>query len=125
MKLVGFNERLNRFRLVGKSGGAKSYKVTWGPSSKVYTAAELAKGVNLADDFEVNPFSEAFKKVDDAVLAKQTYETEQIKSIFHGPAGKKDMEAAARDTEAKREPLAVAIRTAFVPVLHTMQIEAQ
>src|SRR4051812_26366951 len=70
MKAVPFNQELNRFLLVAKGGKANSYKVTWGSTSKVYSAAELAKGVNLADDFEVNPFSEAFQKVDAAVLAK-------------------------------------------------------
>jgi len=69
--------------------------------------------------------SDAFEKVDAAVAAKQAYETEQIKEVFHGPEGKKDMEAAATKTEAERAPLAAAIQTALVPVTHTIKIEAQ
>lgn len=89
MTLIPFNQDLNRFTLVVKNGSGKSYKVTWGEASKSYTAEALAKGVNLAADFAVNPFSEAFKKVDSAVIAKQSYETRQIKQIFHDLAGGK------------------------------------
>ena len=66
----------------------------------------------------------AFKRVDDAVGAKQAYETTQIKKIFHGDEGKKDMEVAVKRTEAERAPLVEAIKTAFVPVKHTIKIQA-
>jgi hypothetical protein len=124
MRWVPFNRELNRFLLVARGGNASSYKVTWGGINKTYSADALAQGVNLADDFEVNPFSEYFQKVDEAVLAKQEFETIQIKSIFHGPEGK-HMETAVKTTEAKRAPLAAAIRTAFVPVTHTLKLEPQ
>ena len=122
MTLIPFNQELNRLLLVASGGKAKSYKVTWGPESHTYSAAQLAKGVNLAADFAVNPFSEAFKKVDEAVIAKQNFETRQVKQIFHGDEGKADMEAAVRKTEAERAPLAAAIKAAFVPVTHTLRI---
>jgi hypothetical protein len=149
MTLVPFNQELNRLTLIAKNGKAQSYKVTWGSESKTYSAAELAKGVNLANDFAVNPFSDAFKKVDAAVIAKQNYETKQIKQIFHDlvsgkyktledvkdeemkklfalkdDAGKFDRDAIAAETEKKRTPLADAIKAAFVPVTHTIRIEA-
>jgi len=73
----------------------------------------------------VNPFSEAFKRVDEAVAAKQNYETQQIKGAFHGNEGKADMEKTAASTEAKRQPLADAVAAAFVPVTHTIRIEAE
>jgi hypothetical protein len=98
--------------------------VTWGDEARIYSAAELAGGVNLAADFATNPFSEAFERVDKAVAAKQAYETTQIKKIFHGDEGRQDMEAAAKRTEAERAPLAEAIRAAFVPVRHELRIEA-
>ncbi|MDB6036147.1 MAG: hypothetical protein JWM16_6485 [Verrucomicrobiales bacterium] len=123
MALVPFNQNLNRFLLVGKGGKASNYKVTWGTNSKVYSAEALAKGVNLADDFVENPFCQAFQKVDKAVEAKQIYETKQIKEIFHGPEGKKDMETAVKMTEGERAPLAAAIRQSFVPVTYTLAIE--
>ncbi len=123
MAVVPFAGHLNRFRLVVKGGTSSSYRVTWGPLVRTYTGDQLASGVNLAADFEVNPFSEAFRRVDDAVGAKQAYETTQIKKIFHGDEGKQDMEAAVKRTEAERAPLAAAIRAAMVPVRHSIRIE--
>ncbi len=125
MTLVPFNEQLNRFMLVAKNAPAGRYRVTWGDTSKRYTAAQLAEGVNLAADFAVNPFSEAFGRVDDAVYKKQAYETRQIKTLFHGPEGHADMETTAALTETTRAPLAQAIETAFVPVRHTIRIDAE
>jgi hypothetical protein len=125
MTLVPFNQELNRLILVVKNGPAASYKVTWGAESRTYPAGQLAQGVNLAEDFAVNPFSEAFRKVDEAVAAKQAYETKQVKQVFHGPEGKADMDAAVEETEAERAPLAAAIRAALVPVTHMVKIEAE
>jgi hypothetical protein len=125
MTLVPFNEDLNRFILVVRNSKADRYKVTWGDTAKSYTAAELAKGVNLADDFHVNPFSEAFNRVDEAVGKKQGYETRQIKTLFHGQEGKADIEMTAALTEKARKPLAEAIQSAFTPVRHTIGIEAE
>ncbi|MEO5803144.1 MAG: SGNH/GDSL hydrolase family protein, partial [Verrucomicrobiota bacterium] len=75
MGLIPFNQELNRLVLVVKNGKVKNYKITWGTETKTYTAEQLGSGVNLADEFQTNPFSEAFAKVDEAVAAKQAYET--------------------------------------------------
>jgi hypothetical protein len=145
MTLIPFNEELNRLMLVAKNATAPRYRITWGETTRTYTAEEVKKGVNLAADFEVNPFSEAFNKVDKAVAAKQSYETRQIKQVFHelgrfksaeeikdpelkalfahrGVDGKLDFEALERETEKKRQPLAEAIFAARVPVEHTIRI---
>jgi lysophospholipase L1-like esterase len=125
MSLVPFNQDLNRFMLVARRGTADRYRVTWGQESRVFSAEELARGINLAAAFTATPFAEAFAKVDAAVAAKQAYETKQIKQVFHSAEAKKDMEAAAARTELERAPLAAAIKAAFVPVTHTVKIEAQ
>jgi hypothetical protein len=125
MALVPFNQDLNRLMLVVKGGQAKTYQITWGAASRVYTAGQLAGGVNLAADFEENPFSAAFKAVDEAVAKKQEFETTQIKKLFHGEAGKADMEKTVADSERDRAPLAAAIKEAFVPVTHTLTITPQ
>lgn len=125
MSVVPFNQDLNRLMLVVKGATKKNYKVTWGTETHTYTKEELTKGVNLAADFVTNPFSDAFKKVDDAVLAKQTFETQQIKKDFRSPEAKADMEAVVTKTEAQRTPLAEAIKKSFVPVTHTVKIVAE
>src|SRR5262249_43825372 len=125
MTLVPFNQDLNRFILVAKNGQASNYQVTWGATTKKYAAADLAKGINLADDFAMNPFSETFAKVDAAVAEKQDYEPRQIKTMFHGPEAKTEMEALAQLTDRVRKPLADALHAAFVPVTHTLRIVAE
>jgi len=125
MTLVPFNAELNRLTLVVQGGAAATYAVTWGGETRDYSAQQLARGVNLADDFVLNPFSDAFARVDAAVHAKQKYETRQIKDLFHGPEGKAQPAETADLTEKVRKPLADAIAAAFVPVTHTIQIEAR
>jgi lysophospholipase L1-like esterase len=148
MTLIPFNQELNRLILVAKNTSSPRYKVTWGTASRSYSAEQLQKGVNLAADFEVNPFSEAFNKVDKAVASKQSYETKQIKQVFHDlrrfktaeeikdaelkelfalrdADGKLNYDALERETEKKRQPLAEAIKAARVPVEHSLRIEAQ
>jgi lysophospholipase L1-like esterase len=150
MTLIPFQKDLNRLTLIVKGAKAASYEITWGETSRAYTAAELERGVNLADDFPVNPFSEAFKKVDAAVGEKQAYEQKEIQQIFHAlldgkfkteqeikdpeikelyalrtADGALDRDAIIKATEAKRAPLAEAVKAAFVPVTHTIKIVAK
>ena len=125
MALVPFNQVLNRFLLVVNNAPAGQYKVTWGDATKIVSSDQLAGGVNLADQFHLNPFSEAFNRVDDAVAKKQAYETRQIKQLFHGEEGRANMEKTASLTEETRAPLAKAIHAAFKPVRHTIKIEKQ
>jgi lysophospholipase L1-like esterase len=123
MTLIPFNQDLNRLVLVARHGRAPNYKVTWGSTDKVFTAGQLASGVNLAEEFPCNPFCAAFAKVDAAVAAKQAYETKQVKEVLHGAEAKADLAAAVTRTEEERKPLAAAIREAFVPVTHVLIIE--
>ena len=122
---VPFNRELNRLMLVVKHPEARTYNVTWGDQTKTYSAKELMEGINLAADFLHNPFDEAFKKVDQAVAAKQAYETKEIKELFRSAAAKTDMEGVATKAESERSALAGAIKEAFVPVTHAIRITAQ
>jgi lysophospholipase L1-like esterase len=124
LALTKFDEELNRLMLVVMNAKPVNYRVTWGGNSKEFTAQQLQKGINLAAEFPVNPFSGPFARVDAAVAAKQAFETKQIKQIFHGDEGKKDMDAAVTRTEQERAPLAEAIKSAFIPVMHKLRIEA-
>jgi lysophospholipase L1-like esterase len=125
MTLIPFNQELNRFTLIGRNGKAKAYKVTWGGETKRFTAGNLARGVNLAEEFPSNPFGAAFARVDAAIAAKQAFETRQIKSAFRSQEAKEDMGSVAAQTEKEREPLEAAIKAAFGPVAHTIRISAE
>ena len=98
----------------------------------------------------MSPLSDAFKKVDAAVGEKQAYEQKEIQQIFHAlldgkfkteqeikdpeikelfalrtADGALDRDAIIKATEAKRAPLAEAVKAAFVPVTHTIKIVAK
>ncbi|MCA9191728.1 MAG: SGNH/GDSL hydrolase family protein [Planctomycetales bacterium] len=122
MQLVPFNDHLNRLTLRITNLVSQQAKIRWGNTSLTFSKEELAAGINLAERFHQNPFSEAFNRVDEAVYAKQAYETEQIKREFHGPEARKDIEKVVRDTEAKRTPLAAAIQSAMQPIEHELEI---
>jgi lysophospholipase L1-like esterase len=123
LTLIPFDKELNKFEFRVSNGKAQNYKVTWGQESKTFSADQLNAGISLVEEFPINPFSEAFAKVDAAIAAKQAYETKQIKQIFHGAEGKADPERAAAETEKERQPLADAIKAAFVPVTWTIKVE--
>jgi lysophospholipase L1-like esterase len=122
--LVPFDKDLNRFTLKLSHPKAANYDVTWGETTRRYTAAQLSEGVNLAADFAVHPLAAPFKKVFDAVSAKQAYETEQIKKLVHGADGKADMEGTFAKTEQVRSEKAAAIVAARQPVEHAIRIVA-
>ena len=122
--LIPFHETLNRFTLVLTNATAPNYTVTWGGVTKSWPKAALEKGINLAAEFPDNPFCAPFEKVSKAVFAKQDYETRQIKTLFHGPEGRADMEMTAALTEKARAPLADAVAKSVVPVEHVLVVKA-
>lgn len=124
MALIPFNETLNRFTLKVANAPAEQCEVTWGGETRTYSSEALAKGVNLAEDFHVNPFTPAFEKVWKAVAAKQEYETRQVKQLFHGPEGAADMALTAALTERVRARLVKAVaEAAAAPVEHAISIK--
>lgn len=124
LALVPFDDQLNRLMFRMTSPKAANYTVTWGDQSRTYTAAQLEAGINLAKDFDNNPLVPAFKKIWDAVNAKQVYETRQIKTLVHGPEGATDLEATFALTEKVRAPLEKAIQAAKQPAAHLITVTA-
>ena len=132
MALVPFNEELNRFLLTVKNAKAEKYRVAWGSQSKVFTSEQLSRGVNLAAEFMLNPFSERFARIDAAVSDKQDFETRQIKTLFRVPGDQVAMEQITAQTEkvladTEREHAAreAVIRTTYAPVTYTLKIAAE
>ena len=122
MTFVPFDKELNRLtlKLKGLSGLAT---ITWGGESRTYSSRQLEAGINLASEFTNNPFCDAFARVEEAVAAKQAYETRQVKSILHGQRGRQDMERAVVETERERKPLADAVKRSVRPLKHMIEIE--
>lgn len=124
MALVPFDDELNRFTFTLKSPRAPNYTLKWGDQSRIYTADQLKAGINLAKDFDNHPLVPAFKKIQDAVVKKQTYETRQIKELVHGPEGKADVDGTFAITEKARDPLVKAIVDARQPTDHVITLTA-
>ncbi len=121
--LADFQKKLNRLTLKVAGAKAAQVKVTWGERSKVFSAAALAKGVNLAAEFPQNPTSPAFARIWKAVEDKQAYETKQIKTLFRSPEAKKDMEAVVKSSQVEFDRLAASLKALVKPVDSTIKIE--
>jgi lysophospholipase L1-like esterase len=131
IRFFPFNQDLNRLLLVVHGGKDARYRVTWGKSSKEFTAEALAGGINLAAEFLDNPFCGPFEKVEAKIRQQQDYETPLVKSLIHSLPDYKRMlpdEAATLDRLAaegirRDKALREASAAAVVPVRHTIRIE--
>jgi len=104
------------------------YRVAWTNAQNMleewhnYTSADLQAGVNLVDDFQLNPFSYLFHRIDDLIFQKQNIESG---ITWHGwEAEAKSAEAGLAEYEARRVQLLNEIKQSFVPVTHNIRIEA-
>lgn len=128
-----FNQELNRFTLKVKNLAAVKAKVTWGDESKEFSREQLETGVNLAAEYPRTPFDAQFRKVLDAVGAKQNFETTMIKEMvtsfrrFKNEA-KADAELAAAFAKvgerlfARQQQLEAKLRETLVPVKHSLAV---
>jgi len=132
MTFVPFNQDLNRFMLTVKNTKAEKYRVNWGDQSQVFTAEELNKGINLAAEFENNPFSTRFAMIDAAVSNKQEFETREVKYLFRVPGDKVTMKQIAeqtdkvfKDVEREHAALEEAVHVACIPVTYSLSVTAE
>jgi lysophospholipase L1-like esterase len=134
---VNFNQDLNRLTLIVKNLDGEKAKVQWGAAEKVFTKAELEKGINLADQFPVNnPFSTAFFALDGLVFKKQNYETMMIKqaitffpaivnALDKDPDSVTAIDGVRKKLTEKQDKLQAEVRAGLVPVKHTITVTAE
>ncbi len=129
LEFLPFNQELNRLTLIYKNAAGKT-KITWGKQSKEFEAEQLAKGINLADEFLDNPFAGAFLKVHQAVQKQQNLETPMIKQWVHGePQFKQELPEALDhynkivETMEKKDVELFKTAGAVPLVKHTITIE--
>ena len=131
IRFFPFNDDLNRFKLVVTNAGSDKVRVTFGPATKEFAAADLAKGINLAAEFLDNPFSQPFADVLKKVQAKQVLETQLDKNFYNSipayeaafPEAKsayENVQPAIRDLLAAQ---AKAVPQAVHPVRYTIKVE--
>ena len=133
---VPFNADLNRFMLVVKGLPEPAATVKWGDTSQRFTREQLEAGVNLAAEFLDNPFSEAFKALDDLVAKKQAFETSMIKQCItnvrtyrtllgNDPEAEKAMATLRERLMVVEQKWQADVRAAVKPVRHTLTIEPE
>jgi hypothetical protein len=129
-----FNDDLNRYMLVVKGLTTPKAKITWGTTTKEYTADQLAKGINLAAEFLVNPFVAQFNKVDYAVWMQEGQEQFLSQTVMHSAPGWAqqlapdapglfDSVIAAGMT--RHDALYKAAADLVIPIEHTIKIETE
>jgi len=129
LPFLPFNGDLNRYSLVVTNLSKRTADVTWGETTKTFSAPVLEAGINLADAFPDNPFSVPFSRMERFVADKQALETLIIKDMSRLRAQCGDDDAAAeawhvvqrRLMERHAERVAD-LRAAVTPVKHTLRI---
>ncbi len=121
---VPFSNNLNRFVLKVANLGAPAATVAWGDQTKSFSRDELAKGVNLAEQFTQTPFDTTFARVMGAIQDKQNFENYMIKFTSNYNANDnggnidENMIAVYKQKDA-------AVKALLVPVRHTIAIVPQ
>lgn len=127
MTLVPVNLDFNRLTLRATGFTASRYRVFWSDANgraeewHDYNAAQLAEGINLADEFQLTPFSRAFRRIDDLVYEKLAIESSEAWHTWEAEGTGAANGLAA--LEARRAELQAEILRAFVPVAHTIRID--
>jgi hypothetical protein len=104
--------------------------VTWGATTKTFSADDLAKGINLAAEFLDNPFSEPFRQVDKKVHGKQEIETQIVKFSLHQlpelarvlPDEEETKQRLVKKLVERLAANANALPAAVAPISHTITI---
>ncbi len=132
LPFLPFNADLNRFMLVVENLPTPRAAVTWGSTTKEFSRDELQKGINLASEFLVNPFSEPFARFMGGVFAKEGNEHQLIKGFLHNLLGAvwlgEDAEAKAavdilqRRVVKRLDAAQAEVQALVVPVKHTITI---
>lgn len=131
LEFLPFNEELNRLQLIVRNGGTAQLKVTWGEQARIFSAAQLERGINLAAEFPENPFSAPFARVDNVVRTQQNYETPAVKDLLHHmptwnsllPDEQGQVERLKASLIRKARALSESSRSAVTPVKHSIRIE--
>lgn len=115
MKILSFNQDLNRYRLVVKNLPTAQAKVYWKDGQLDYSSDELARGINLPAEFPRGALADCYSGVDNGVRGQQGQEGKSGSALIHG---KPDPQA-----DAKREEALQIAKSRVVPVQTTIKIQ--
>ena len=84
LPFIDFQEKFNNFELKVRNIPTKTASIRWGTKTKTFNKKELAKGINLANEFIENPFQSSFLNISNLIYHKQSFETSFVKRSFSG-----------------------------------------
>ncbi|MEI6535102.1 MAG: hypothetical protein WCN98_07180 [Verrucomicrobiaceae bacterium] len=128
---------MNRLMLVVRNLPGGQAQVKWGSATKQFSREQLENGINLADEFLDNPFSEPFARVKQLVHEKQNFENQMVLGVlngFHGingmfkvnetvdPDVKAALDTIRMKLTVRQREMATKAREAVKPVAHTIEI---
>jgi len=130
LKFLPFNQDLNRYMLIVNGLKTPKAKITWGETHE-YTADQLARGVNLAADFMVNPFRDQFFRVHQAVQFQQQQEMMLMQGSMDGvriykatfPDASGAIDQWINSGMLLRNALYKSSAARAIPIEHTIRIE--
>ncbi len=128
-----FNDDLNRLTLLIKNLPGKKAKITWGTLTKEFSAEDLDKGINLAEQFSPNPFTEPFFALHKKIEQKQQAERElyhtEIKALTtlaaRLPNDRAALQKITTDLLEEDENREKSIHNALTPIHHQLQIQPE
>lgn len=132
VEFIPFNEELNRYLLVVNNAPGAKVKVTWGKSSKEFTAEALKKGINLPAEFPDSPFNDTFSRISSAIRDKEAFDIKFVKVMQHSILDWKEIlpefsehygNMTGRLVEREKAE-AEKMRALIVPFKHTLLIES-
>ena len=131
LPFVPFNQDLNRYTLIVQNLKSPKARITWGEQSKLFTAAELAQGINLAAEFLKNPFVQPFAAATKVIAAKQDFESQFITQFLcnkpallaEAPSKADAIKAIDGGYRDIHSTLLDDCQKAVKPVTHTIRIE--
>jgi hypothetical protein len=128
--ILPFAENLSRLTLRVRGTQAGRMRVNWGEKSQEFDAAALAKGVNLAAEWDEHPLSAPFAKLEELVSKKQTLELTLVKRWLREPLkhtqllpdAPAEVDVLRAGFLKKRDQAVAEAAAAVVPVRHTITI---
>lgn len=133
LKILPFQEELNQFMLTVTGLNAPKATVSWGRFKKDFTREQLEAGINLASEFEENPFQDTFFNIaqtvqekinfDDMLLHVFTRDQIQAQKLKISGKGAEAFQTAMDELRKLHDTFENRIFARTVPVTHTITVQ--
>ncbi len=136
LPFLPFQQELNSFELKVTNLPKAKAEVKWGDKTKQFSRTDLEKGINLAAEFSLNPFSPQYDKIFKGIKEKQQMETWMIKGLITSfrniktffPEAEQDAEMQAailywrRKLHEREAGLYLNCKKLVIPIVHRITV---